>query len=723
VKSARSACAAGAALGAVLLTAELLVATTVDGLWGALGAASLVVWAVGALAGGVAGVVSWQLGHPRDGSSTAVERVSGWVVFAFVGGVLVVQVNHLWLPEAFEPRSLLITASIVAGVATLAHFAGGPVGRIAARAVSGTPARPIVTLVATALVALAVSVLAPTPPVRVSIWRPEPAGVPPAHSESGARRLLIVGIDGARWEIVDPLIAAGRMPNLAGLVLRGTRGVLRSSIDSWSPVVWTTIFTGWPPALHGITDWEVAVSTNRRRRALWNILDSLGWTTFVENVPGSYPAESISGGMLAGFPLPQGSRSSRGWLVTPGAKTDPRGPIPVSLPPLVAGAPPVRVVLRDLPPAFALERSSAYLLLQRVSERLAVEVARYVAAAPYLVLDVELVAAEAGLRLRARPPGADEAVFELGAGEWGPWLSVRFGDKRRIARPRALALPGGGLGLFVTALFPEAAAGLSFPPDLVASVQRPEQPYVAEPTGWQIFYEPLALAPLEEHLRHVAEDQARTAVGLAQRTSWDAFIHVFTLTDRAQHPFWKFREPEFYEKLAEDTSERHDGAAYDRWRPTPRQVDAHGGTIDRAYELVDDWLGRLVSYTDDSTLVLVVSDHGAQGGRHPNAPTAGIHHESGIYLLAGPTVGAATRGPVLEQIDVVPLVLAHLGLPMAADLPGRVPPELAPRGAGGERLEPTASIPTYEIGERGAAEETAISESVRDQLRSLGYVR
>lgn len=721
--SARSAGAAGAALGAVLLTAELLISTTIDALWGSLGAAPLVVWAAGALAGGCAGVASWLPGRTRDGSRTvAAERVSRRVVLVLVASAVVVQVNDRWLPGALEPRSLVVTGGIIGGFAALERFVGGPVGRISARAVSGTPVRPIVTMAAAALVALAATVLAPSPPVLVSSWRPELLRSPLGSTGPGARRLLIVGIDGARWEIVDPLIAAGRMPNLAALAAHGTRGVLRASVDSWSPVVWTTIFTGWPPALHGITDWEAAISTNRRKRAIWNILDSLGWTTFVENVPGSYPAEPLSGGMLAGFPIPPGSRSNRGWLATLGAGTDPRGPIPVAMPALVVGGRPARVVFRDLPPAFALERSTPYLLLRRASEPVALEAARRLAAVPYLALNLELVAADGGARLRARAPGAEEALFELGAGEWGPWLSLQAGDTRCVARPRAVALPGGALGLFITALFPEAAAGLSFPPDLAASLQRPGRPYVAEPTGWQIFYEPLALAPLEEHLGHVAEDQARAALDRADRAPWDAFVHVFTLTDRVQHPYWKFREPDIYRQLEQETPELADRADYARWRPTPEQIAEHGGAIDRAYELVDRWLGELVARTDESTLVLVVSDHGAQGGRHQHAPTAGIHHEDGIYLLAGPTVRTASPGPVLDQIDVVPLVLAHLALPVASDLPGRVPPDLAPRGADGQLLE-VVSIPTYETEDPPTGKGDGISEAVRDQLRSLGYVK
>jgi predicted AlkP superfamily phosphohydrolase/phosphomutase len=45
-----------------------------------------------------------------------------------------------------------------------------------------------------------------------------------------ANRVLIVGWDGADWEILDPLLAAGDLPNLAKLIARGQRGVSRSCL-------------------------------------------------------------------------------------------------------------------------------------------------------------------------------------------------------------------------------------------------------------------------------------------------------------------------------------------------------------------------------------------------------------------------------------------------------------------------------------------------------------
>jgi hypothetical protein len=67
-------------------------------------------------------------------------------------------------------------------------------------------------------------------------------------------KLTIVGIDGATWDRIDPLIAQGRMPNLERLIEGGVRSDLRSLDSMYSPQVWTTIATGCLPEDHGIWD-------------------------------------------------------------------------------------------------------------------------------------------------------------------------------------------------------------------------------------------------------------------------------------------------------------------------------------------------------------------------------------------------------------------------------------------------------------------------------------
>ena len=51
-------------------------------------------------------------------------------------------------------------------------------------------------------------------------------------------RLLIIGWDGADWEILDDLIERGHLPNVANMRREGASGSLRSTIPSHSWAAW-----------------------------------------------------------------------------------------------------------------------------------------------------------------------------------------------------------------------------------------------------------------------------------------------------------------------------------------------------------------------------------------------------------------------------------------------------------------------------------------------------
>jgi hypothetical protein len=89
------------------------------------------------------------------------------------------------------------------------------------------------------------------------ISRPRPlpdflGGVARFTAAPDERRFLVIGIDGADWTYIDPLLARGELPNLAALRARGAWGPLKTFEPTSSPVIWTTIATGRPPGRHGI---------------------------------------------------------------------------------------------------------------------------------------------------------------------------------------------------------------------------------------------------------------------------------------------------------------------------------------------------------------------------------------------------------------------------------------------------------------------------------------
>ncbi|HEU4403609.1 MAG TPA: alkaline phosphatase family protein [Candidatus Polarisedimenticolia bacterium] len=122
-------------------------------------------------------------------------------------------------------------------------------------------------------------------------------------------KVVLVGIDGADWDAIDPLIAKGELPNLARLKREGSWARLRSNVPTLSPILWTTVATGKSPDRHGINDFLIADprtgrkipinSTFRRTKALWNILTEAGMSSDVIAWWASWPAEAISGHLIS----------------------------------------------------------------------------------------------------------------------------------------------------------------------------------------------------------------------------------------------------------------------------------------------------------------------------------------------------------------------------------------------------------------------------------------
>jgi arylsulfatase A-like enzyme len=95
--------------------------------------------------------------------------------------------------------------------------------------------------------------------------------------------------------------------------------------------------------------------------------------------------------------------------------------------------------------------------------------------------------------------------------------------------------------------------------------------------------------------------------------------------------------------------------------------------------------------------------------------TAGIIE--GIFVASGPGIRPSAERLRLGILDVTPTLLALLGLPVAADMDGKVADAALATG------RTPRSIATYE-GKRDSAErsETAIDETTEEQLRGLGYL-
>lgn len=135
----------------------------------------------------------------------------------------------------------------------------------------------------------------------------------PGAAES-ARRLVIIGLDGATFDLIQPWVAAGDLPNLQRLMAEGCWGPLESVVHPFTAQAWTSMVTGVQQGKHRVFDfWERDFATygfrlmnasHRALPALWNLLSQAGRDVVVVNVPQTYPPEPVRGVMVSGRDTP-----------------------------------------------------------------------------------------------------------------------------------------------------------------------------------------------------------------------------------------------------------------------------------------------------------------------------------------------------------------------------------------------------------------------------------
>lgn len=121
---------------------------------------------------------------------------------------------------------------------------------------------------------------------------------------------VLIGLDGATFSILDPLMERGMMPFLSDFIASGTRAELQSVIPPMTPPAWTSLVTGKNPGSHGIFDFflkekdsphiRFATSQDVHCETVWSMVNRNGRRATTLNFPLMMPPPELQGNVIAG---------------------------------------------------------------------------------------------------------------------------------------------------------------------------------------------------------------------------------------------------------------------------------------------------------------------------------------------------------------------------------------------------------------------------------------
>jgi hypothetical protein len=313
------------------------------------GAASAAVVSAVGLVAAIAGRRGADVGRGALWAGLGVFTFGYWFLFFNYG------LTYDELPFAAGGRAAML--AYLAARTLLIAFVAASVARLLAAGwlVLSVPrrARGVALL---ALAALAIHVALPFG------WRPTEAAAlratasvthlaPEARIDTEPLKVVLIGIDGADWRVIRPLVAAGRLPNFAALIERGSAGPLTTLQDANSAMIWASIYTGRSVRGHGIEDfYRIRLAGMRsdgvfpvhrtsfkelagrlepiglaerltmyrgslRVPPIWDVLDGTGMSTgIVDGYYFSYPARAplVGGSYVLAYGLAEAYRRARG---------------------------------------------------------------------------------------------------------------------------------------------------------------------------------------------------------------------------------------------------------------------------------------------------------------------------------------------------------------------------------------------------------------------------
>jgi len=126
--------------------------------------------------------------------------------------------------------------------------------------------------------------------------------------------MIVLGLDGLPHSLARELTARYELPGIQALLEMEASHPIRSDLPELSPVNWTSFYTASGPEAHGIFGFTeldprrytlyFTDSSQVRSESVFDVLGREGRFSKIINLPGTYPAWSVHGVLVSGFPAP-----------------------------------------------------------------------------------------------------------------------------------------------------------------------------------------------------------------------------------------------------------------------------------------------------------------------------------------------------------------------------------------------------------------------------------
>ena len=125
-------------------------------------------------------------------------------------------------------------------------------------------------------------------------------------------KTLVIGLDGASFNLIDPWINQGELPNLKEIKQNGVWGDMKSCLPPVTSPNWKCYSTGKNPGKIGIFWWENIDPKNKKfyfprhriykNKELWDYIGEKEKKVGILNMPTTYPPKKVNGFMVSGAP-------------------------------------------------------------------------------------------------------------------------------------------------------------------------------------------------------------------------------------------------------------------------------------------------------------------------------------------------------------------------------------------------------------------------------------